>query len=110
MMALSKTERPANTNKRFPKGFAKIRLRLAREPDHPEGSEAYGYDVVLPLQQTGRIASELWKSHPELCRVVHYRAGEEHELGHLIRVPGGQWKFHYDITGDEEDTRGFHFG
>jgi hypothetical protein len=25
-------------------------------------------------------------------------------------MPGGQWKFHYDIKGDEEDPHGFHLG
>ena len=107
-MALSKMQQAAN--KRFPEGFAKVRLRLAREPHHPQGSEEQGYDLVLPLKETGRIDSKLWKSHRDLCRVVHYRASEEHDLGHLIRLPGGQWKFHYDIKGDEEDPRGFHFG
>jgi hypothetical protein len=107
-MALSKPQQPAD--RRFPEGFAKVRLRLAREPHHPQGSGEHGYDLVLPLKATGRIDGELWKSHRDRCRVVHYRAGEEHDIGHLTRMPGGQWKFHYDIKGDEEDQRGFHFG
>ena len=106
-MALSKTHMTANT--RFPEGFAKVRLRLAREPQHPQGSQQNGYDLVLPLDEAGRIDANRWKSHRDLCRVVHYRSGEEHDIGHLVRQPGGQWMFHYDVKGDEEDPRGYHF-
>jgi hypothetical protein len=98
-----------HAKKQFPAGFAKVRLRLAREPGHPQGSQEHGYDLVMPLDNDGRIDSSLWKSHRELCRVVHYRADEEHDIGHLVRQPGGQWKFHYDIKGDEADPRGYHF-
>jgi hypothetical protein len=106
-MAMSRTNHPEN--KRFPEGFAKVRLRLAREPSHPQGSQERGYDVVMPLDQSGHIDSVLWKSHRDLCRVVHYRSGEEHDLGHMVRMPGGQWKFHYDIKGNENDSQGYHF-
>lgn len=104
---------PAKTSKspskRFPDGFSKVRLRLAREPNHPQGSELHGYDLVIPLDMQGRIDAELWKSHRELCRVVHYRSDEEHDIGHLVRQPGGQWKLRYDIQGDEGDAEGYHF-
>ena len=104
---------PAPTNstrtKRFPEGFAKVTLRLAREHDHPQGSNDSGYDLVIPLDETGRIDPGLWKSHPQLCRVVHYRSGEEHDIGHVVRRAGGQWTFHYDVKGDEGDAAGYHF-
>jgi hypothetical protein len=106
-MAVSKA--PATTKKRFPESFAKVRLRLAREPHHPQGSQEHGYDLVMPLDKSGYIDGEMWKAHRALCRVVHYRAGEEHDLGHMVRMPGGQWKFHYDIKGDENDSQGYHF-
>jgi len=98
-----------HADKRFPEGFAKIRLRLAREHDHPQGSQEHGYDLVLPLDKAGRIDGDLWKSHRDLCRVVHYRSNEEHDVGHLVRHPGGQWAFHYDIKGDDKDAAGYHF-
>jgi hypothetical protein len=63
----------------------------------------------MPLDKDGRIDSRSWKSHRELCRVVHYRSDEEHDLGHLIRQPGGAWKFRYDIKGNEADPKGYHF-
>jgi hypothetical protein len=106
-MAVSKA--PAIATRGFPEGFAKVRLRMAREPHHPHGSHEHGYDLVMPLDKNGYINGELWKAHPALCRVVHYRASEEHDLGHMVRMPGGQWKFHYDIKGDEGDPQGYHF-
>lgn len=106
-MTQSRTFQPATG--RFPEGFAKVRLRLARERGHPQGSPEHGYDLVMPLDDAGRIDGKLWKSHRDLCRVVHYRSGEEHDLGHLVRQPGGQWKFHYDIKGDEGDPQAYHF-
>lgn len=98
-----------NANKRFPEGFRKVRLRLAREQDHPQGSDQHGYDLVMPLDRNGRIDAPLWKVHRELCRVVHYRSNEEHDVGHLIRRPGGQWAFHYDVKGDDMDASGYKF-
>lgn len=106
---MSKASQHQPASKQFPEGFVKVRLRLAREAGHPQGSSDQGYDLVLPLTETGGIDSLMWKAHRDLCRVVHYRSGQEHDLGHLVRGPGGQWKFCYDIKGDEEDPRGFHF-
>jgi hypothetical protein len=56
----------------------KIRLELARDKEHPEGSNRHGYEFVGPLDETG----------------------------HLVRKPGGHWAFHYDINGDADDDEG----
>jgi len=106
---MSKSETQTLSPKRFPKGFAKVRLRLAREAGHPQGSRDHGYDLVIPLDESGRLDGALWKEHRQLCRVVHYRSGEEQDIGHMVRLPGGQWAFHYDIKGNEEDAAGYHF-
>ncbi len=106
---MSSTKTSKNPSTRFPDGFAKVRLRLAREPGHPQGSQDNGYDIVIPLDRNGRIDAALWKTHRDLCRVVHYRSGEEHDIGHLVRQPGGQWKIRYDIQGDEEGAAGYNF-
>jgi hypothetical protein len=107
-MARLKTRQSAR--KPFPQGFAKVRLRLAREPGHPQGSDEHGYDLVLPLKPTGRIDKDQWKPHRDLCRVVHYRGSDEHDLGHLVHTAGGHWKIRYDIKFNEDDPEGFHFG
>lgn len=89
----------------------KISLELARDPDFPNGSKEHGYTFVAPLDIDDRIVAEDWKSHRQECRVTRFWGDEEHELGHLVRKPGGSWAFHYDIHGDEsDDETGYRFG
>lgn len=100
----------AESRGKFPPGFFKVQLRLAREPGHPEGSDLRGYDIVVPLTGERRIDAALWKKHRELCRVVHYRDDDEHDIGHVVHQPGGTWTFRFDIQGDDDDAVGYRFG
>ncbi|MGB9165755.1 MAG: hypothetical protein WCC41_15130 [Rhodomicrobium sp.] len=84
----------------------KIRLELARDRAHPEGSNRHGYEFVGPLDAEGRLDPVLWKKYRERCRVRRFWQNEDDELGHLVRKPGGQWAFHYDINGDSDDDEG----
>jgi hypothetical protein len=93
-----------------PASFRKIRLELAREPAHPAGDAAFGYVLFAPLDKYGKIDAELWRAHRSLCRVTRFRPNGEEEIGHLVHRPGGLWKFHYDIEGNEEDESGFRLG
>lgn len=87
-----------------------IRLELARDHEHPEGSRAHGYELVVPLDPEGRISAELWRQIRDRCRVRRFWAGEKDEVGHVVHKPGGTWAFHYDIRGDAgHDETGFHF-
>ncbi len=89
----------------------KISLELARDQGFPHGSRDHGYIFVAPLDVDDRIAAEEWKTHRERCLVTRFWGDEEHEVGHLIRKPGGAWAFHYDINGDEDDDEtGYRFG
>ena len=90
-----------------PTKFRRIRLELAREPGHPLGSGAFGYDLVAPLTADAQIDVDGWRQDRARCRVVRIRPGEDHVIGHLIRRPGGSWAFRYDGEGDEV---GLHFG
>ncbi len=86
----------------------RIRLELARDPSHPEGSNRHGYEFIVPLDPEGRIDAEAWKQHRKECRVHRFWAGEEDEIGHMVRTRGGTWAFHYDVDGDpDEDETGF---
>ena len=76
-------------------GYFHVHLELAREPDHPQGSEAIGYDVVVPLDDAGRIDAEAWRTAPGRSRVRRFRDGETEAVGTLAHGPGGQWRFDF---------------
>ena len=89
----------------------KIRLELARDHDFPSGSTKHGYEFSAPLDEDGKINRAEWDTHRDQCRVHRFWAGEEDEVGHLVRKAGGKWAFHYDIHGDEDDDEtGYRFG
>jgi len=93
----------------MPASLRRIRLELAREPGHPEGSGEIGYDFVAPLDAQGRIDADEWRVHRTLCKAVRFRPEEEVDIGHLARRPGGSWAFKFDIQGDEDDEPGYRF-
>ena len=89
----------------------KIRLELARDHDHPEGSRNYGYEFTAPLDGAFKIDAAEWHKQRGHCRVRRFRPGEADDIGHVVRKPGGSWAFHYDIESDEEDDEaGYRFG
>ncbi len=88
-----------------------IRMELARDRDFPQGSREHGYILLAPLDNMDRIDAAEWKSNREKCRVTRFWGGDEREVGHLVRKPGGAWAFHYDIHGNEDDDEtGYRFG
>lgn len=88
----------------------RIRLELARNREFPEGSSRHGYEFVAPLNADGHIDADAWKKARAQCRVVRFWEGEEDEIGHLVKKPGGFWAFHYDILGDaDDDEAGYRF-
>lgn len=88
-----------------------IRMELARDRDFPQGSRSHGYTLMAPLDNMDRIDAVEWKAHREKCRVTRFWGSDEHEVGHLVRKPGGAWAFHYDIHGNEDDDEtGYRFG
>ena len=91
--------------------LSRIRLELARDRDFPEGSRHHGYEFVAPFNNAGHIDPDAWKENRQRCRVRHFWGGEEEEVGHVIRKPGGAWAFHYDVLGDaDDDETGYRFG
>ncbi|KAA0073999.1 hypothetical protein [Tardiphaga sp. P9-11] len=96
-------------NSDLPAMFRRIRLELARNTEHPEGSSEIGYVLLAPLDSGERIDATAWKSHREACRVTRLRPGGDDIRGHLVHRPGGSWAFHYDVAGAAPDEAGFHF-
>lgn len=89
----------------------RIRLELARDQDFPAGSRNHGYEFSAPLDADGHIDKAAWKTDKDACRVRRFWGSEDDEIGHLVIKRGGQWAFHYDIDGDEDDDEtGYRFG
>lgn len=89
----------------------KIRLELARDRNFPDGSREHGYEFTAPLGTDGHIDHDAWKLLRDRCRVRRFWEGEDDEVGHLIRKPGGSWALHYDLLGDaDDDESGYRFG
>jgi hypothetical protein len=89
----------------------RILLHLARNHDFPEGSSARGYEIVAPLDASGRLDAQAWRKHEADCRVRRFWAGEDDRLGRLIHHAGGAggatWKIDYDPSGPDEDETGY---
>lgn len=86
----------------------RVRLELARDPDHPDGSRNIGYDFIAPIDDSGHIIETAYRQLKDRCRVRRFTEHEPDEVGHIIRKPGGSWAFHYDIHGDpNNDETGY---
>lgn len=97
-----------------PAKFKRIRLNLARSPEHPTGSPRHGYEFVAPLDASGHIDVAVWRSARKRCIVRRFWAGEPDETGLLVHKPGGRdhgrWVFDYDQAAEEDDEAGYRFG
>ncbi|MGV8840263.1 MAG: hypothetical protein ACWA6X_08155 [Bauldia sp.] len=93
----------------LPETFRKVHLELAREPGHPEGDARHGYDLLIPLDDDGRIDAAAWRQHRAQTRIRRFRPGEADLIGVLARKPGGSWYFDY-AEGDGDNEAGFRFG
>lgn len=80
-----------------------IRLELAREPGHPEGSRRDGYEFVAPLDQSGHFDKAEWQIKREQCRARRFWENRDDQNGLLIHTAKGDWAFSYDPTTDEDD-------
>lgn len=98
----------------LPHVLKRIRLKLARSKEFPQGSTKHGYEFVAPLRSDGRIDVELWRKHREHCGVRRFWEGEDDEIGRLVHKLGGaehaRWIFDYDETAEDDDEAGYRFG
>jgi hypothetical protein len=98
----------------LPHNFKRITLNLARSKEHPAGSTRHGYDIVAPLDESGRIDLAEWRKHKEACRVHRFWAGEKDQIGMLRHRAGGvggaTWFVDYDETRDDDDEAGYRLG
>lgn len=84
----------------------RVRLELARERGHPEGSATHRYDLIAPLDAQDHLDAAAWRAHRDQCRVVHTQPDADKRVGFLVRRPGGSWAFRF---ADGEDESGVKF-
>jgi hypothetical protein len=101
---------PKESKMPLPRQFRRVRLELAREPGHPEGSRRIGYDMIAPLDEKSRLSPELWRQHRDQCRVRRFDEGQDDRHGLLSRKPGGAWYIDYDPERQSDDESGHRLG
>lgn len=92
-------------------GLSKISLQLARCPEFPEGNRHDGYEIVAPLDETGRLDTEAWHAQRGHCRVRRLSPDGATRHGRLVHRAGGaggaSWVIDYDDRSDADDEGGF---
>lgn len=95
--------------KDLPRNFRHVKLLLARGKGHPLGEPDEGYDLLVPLDDDGRLDPVVWKANQAACRVRRFSEEDGEQIGRLRRKPGGQWYFDY-AEGEDDDEIGFRLG
>lgn len=80
----------------------RVRAELARDHDHPDGSNRHAYEFILPLDPAGRLDRALYERAPELCTVRRFWEDGDDSEGEILRCEDGIWVFSY--LPDEEDN------
>jgi hypothetical protein len=86
-----------------------IRMKLAREPGHPDGDPGVGYDLVAFLDEEGRLDLEACRADPTRCRVRRFVEAETVAIGQLRHSTGDRWLLEFPET-EGEDATGFRLG
>jgi hypothetical protein len=86
-----------------------IRLKLAREPGHPQGDASTGYDIVAFLNDEGRLDLAACRADAARCRVRRFVDDETVAVGQLRHSTGDRWLLDFP-DGDHEDATGFRLG
>jgi hypothetical protein len=79
-----------------------VRLELARCHEFPEGSNAHGYELRLPLTDAGKLDAESWRSYRGDSVFRRFWGGEE-EHG-KIRHRGHGWTLAFASGGDQDEV------
>lgn len=89
----------------------KIRLELARTPDHPAGRKDWGFVIIAPLSEEGYLDAKDWSQHVDACHVTQFEGSAEHHHGLLRFVPAQNGGLPtWFVTFDNETTaEGFRF-
>lgn len=83
--------------------WSAIHLELARSTEHPNGSPAYGYDLVAPLTADGVLDETAWREGKKHARVRRFSANQSDEVGALIHTRHRTWAFSYEPGEDDDE-------
>ena len=90
--------------------LSKIVLQLARNPGLPNGDAGQGYTIVAPLDASGQIDLDAWRTHRDACHVVRFSPDpDEHATGKITHR-GSRWFFHYDEDHEGPDEPVYKLG
>ena len=82
--------------------YHRIRLELARDKEHPEGSRRRGYEIVAPLDPDAHIDRAAVAAQPGSATVERFWDGELTKLGRLT-LTEGHWHIDYDPADEDDD-------
>ena len=82
--------------------YHRIRLELARDKEHPEGSRRRGYEIIAPLGAGGGIDGAAVAARPGSVTVERFWDGELTKLGRLTMAEG-HWHIDYDSADEDDD-------
>ena len=88
----------------------RIVMRLARNPDAPEGDDSRGYVLIAPLDADGHIDLEAWRAQRQLCTVDRFDPDPDLRADGWLTHRGSQWRFRYDEDHEGPDEGGFQLG
>ena len=87
-----------------------IVLRLARNPNHPDGDDRQGYVLIAPLDRDGLIDLEEWRAHRDRCIVKRFHPDPDEVADGWLTHNGSKWRFHYDEAREGPDEAGHRLG
>lgn len=73
--------------------FTQLRLELAREPGHPHGDPRTGWDIVVALDDHGRLDLDACRADAARRRGSRFVRDATVASGHLRQNPEGPWIF-----------------
>lgn len=87
-----------------------IVLRLARNPEYPDGDNSQGYVIVAPLDKADKLDPAGWLAHRDVCTVIRFKPGTERDADGRLTHRGANWFFHYDAPEEGDDEPVFRLG
>ncbi|WP_084398554.1 hypothetical protein [Henriciella aquimarina] len=90
--------------------FKRIVLRLARNPDFPNGDAERGYILKAPLTAGGELDLDEWREHRQEAVVIRFDPDPDERADGWLTHRGSHWFFHYDEDHEGPDEPTYRLG